>query len=114
MHVLLALDGIIHNEFSASQFGSHVTLSTSTWTLHPLLRQWSQKRRKTHDQNLVSSIDYFVTDDDRTGRGARGPDYLDTRVSDRSFRVGGSEPRHVGSTRCRSLNGRRLGAVSGG
>src|SRR5215216_5933687 len=33
--------------FAASQFGSHVTLSTSTWTLHPLLHRWSKKRRKT-------------------------------------------------------------------
>src|SRR5262249_41903050 len=46
--------------FRASQFSSHVTLSTSTWTLHPpTTSTFSPNRRKTHDeryQDLDSRI----------------------------------------------------------
>src|SRR5215211_6580520 len=99
--VSFALDSRPPNWFSRD--AQHVNLDTASPTT-----SMSKRGGKSHGENLVSTIDDFVIDNDRTGRRACGPNYLDTRVSDRSFRLGGSEPRNVGAAGCRSLSSRCL------
>ena len=97
------MSDIIRNYIGTSQFGYHVTLSTSTWTGIPYNTVFDSQIGGDYGErqkDLVSFTHNNLFDTYNSSCCTCGPDDLDTRNFDWTFRVSRSEPRNVGAARC--------------